>query len=171
MGKALMILLLSIASLCASAEVYRWTDANGVVHYTDRPPQHGATPAKLPPIQIVSPGMPLSDVLDEPATEPPTSPQIQVRILSPSAEQTYRSAERRVEIQLALDQPLPDGAGVLYTLDGTPQNAPIRQLSHVLDGVDRGSHLIGASVVDASGKLLGQANPVIIHMKPPMVNR
>ena len=34
--------------MSATAEVYQWTDANGQVHFGDRPPQDGARTADLP---------------------------------------------------------------------------------------------------------------------------
>lgn len=36
------MLLLTLASAFASADVYKWLDANGDVHYGDRPPATGA---------------------------------------------------------------------------------------------------------------------------------
>jgi hypothetical protein len=38
----LAFLLLSLSSL-ACAQVYKWTDAQGLVHYTDSPPPNGTT--------------------------------------------------------------------------------------------------------------------------------
>ena len=39
--------LLLLVSPAFAAQVYRWQDANGVTHYTDRPPErdHGARPS------------------------------------------------------------------------------------------------------------------------------
>lgn len=43
MKKALLILLMSLASLSVSAgSMYRWVDADGKVHYTDEPPPPNA---------------------------------------------------------------------------------------------------------------------------------
>ena len=35
-------------ALTAAAQLYRWTDANGKVHYTDTPPPHGIAAITLP---------------------------------------------------------------------------------------------------------------------------
>lgn len=52
MGKLLMRFVLLMACLFsaafAAAEVYRWTDANGQVHYGERPPPEGARALELP---------------------------------------------------------------------------------------------------------------------------
>lgn len=50
-------LVLGCLPLPAQAEIYRWVDAQGLVHFTQNPPPHGAyqnvTP---PPAAIASPG-------------------------------------------------------------------------------------------------------------------
>ena len=38
MGKVLIALLLIAAAPAATAEIYRWTDADGVTHFGERPP-------------------------------------------------------------------------------------------------------------------------------------
>ncbi len=43
-----MLLLLCIGGMPASAEVYQWTDAEGRVHFGDRPPSSGARTVQLP---------------------------------------------------------------------------------------------------------------------------
>lgn len=40
-------LVLTLASAIASAEVYKWLDAQGNVHYGDRPPGSGSDPQSL----------------------------------------------------------------------------------------------------------------------------
>ena len=54
--RALALMLALIFALPAAAEVYRWVDENGVVHYTDKPPAPGAEPAKLPKLQKMPSG-------------------------------------------------------------------------------------------------------------------
>ena len=68
------------------------------------------------------------------------------------------------------NQPLPEGYGLLYLLDGTAQNGkPTRALNYSLEGVERGEHMVTVVTVNASGKEVGRAAPVIVHMKPPTV--
>lgn len=43
-----MLLLLCSGGMSASAEVYQWTDAEGHVHFGDRPPVSGARTVHLP---------------------------------------------------------------------------------------------------------------------------
>lgn len=39
---SLLLLVLTGVPLVAGAQVYKWTDANGTVHYADEPPANGA---------------------------------------------------------------------------------------------------------------------------------
>jgi len=43
-----VLLLLCGGGMSAPAEVYQWTDANGQMHFGDRPPQDGARTIDLP---------------------------------------------------------------------------------------------------------------------------
>lgn len=61
--KSLLTALLLLASFSAAAEIYKWTDSHGVVHYTDKQPdQNDPAPAgkveklELSPIQILDNG-------------------------------------------------------------------------------------------------------------------
>jgi hypothetical protein len=46
-------LCLSI-STTVKAEIYKWADAKGVVHYEDAPPKVGAETIDLPPLSILN---------------------------------------------------------------------------------------------------------------------
>lgn len=168
-----------LPSVAAAGPVYRYVDPDGVVHYTDKPPTPDARPIELKPVQTVgSRPAPGETATSPPGVTPPTaaaSPaaaRIEVGIASPTADETLRGDDRRLPVSLILGSPIPDGAGLLYLLDGRAQNAaPTRALSFTMENVERGSHLIGARLVDSTGQELGTATPVIVHMKPPTVSQ
>ena len=60
--KLVLAVLLTIISCTATAEIYKWTDKHGVVHYEDRQPEKSVVPAaqvktmELSPIQILDDG-------------------------------------------------------------------------------------------------------------------
>lgn len=156
-----------------AAEVYRWVDADGVIHYGDKPPTPDAQPVDLPPIQTIGPG-PVSRSASQASEAQSLTPAggQSIRVTSPAAEEVLRGDDRRLLVSVSLGQPLAEGAGVVYLLDGSPRNAsPSSNLSFVMDDVERGSHLVSAKIVDGSGRELGRAAPVIVHMKPPTVNQ
>lgn len=173
--------------LAAEAAVYRYVDKDGVVHYTDQPPDKSAKPAKLPPLHTMSPITPVAPTgpvvapaappavrtpLDDtkPAVPTPLG-ELRLSMVTPRPDQTFRSAERIVPVTVALDRPLPEGHGLVYFLDDTAQGTePVRELSTTLTEVERGEHRVSAAVVDASGAEITRTQPVTVHLKPPTVN-
>ena len=174
--RALPLLLLTL-SLPAAAEVYRWTDANGVVHYGDKAPDAKTKPAQLPQLQVI-PGTPTAAAparpaaASEPGAEPaPAADKPRLSISAPQPEQVIRDTSRTLSVRVDLQSPLPEGAGLVYYLDGVAQNAkPTQERGHLIGNVDRGSHLIDVGVVDRGGKLLVRTPPVIVHVMPPSKN-
>ena len=167
--RKLLALALIAALPAAQAEVYRWVDKDGVVHYTDRAPSKDAKPAALPPIQTISSGSVNTSTAPE-AAAAVAVPAYGVSITSPQPEETFRNADRPVAVSAAASKPLPPDGGYIYYLDGNAQNSVGMAGSFTLTGVERGSHLIAVAAVDGSGQELGRSAPVIIHMMPPAVS-
>lgn len=161
--------LLALLPPATYAEVYRWTDAQGAVHYGDRPPTPGAKPAQLPPLQLIPGSSSATRPPTAAGTAPaPTTPAHGISVVSPTPDQTLRNTDRTLRVSVQLSQPLPEGGGLLYLLDGNPRTpAPIRDLSYAITDVDRGTHMVSAAVVDGRGKELGRAAPVLVHLLPP----
>ena len=165
--------LLSLG-LPATAEVYRWTDANGVVHYGDKAPDSKVKPAQLPQLQVI-PGTPTTKPATANAPNPaaesivaPAADKPRLSISAPQPEQVIRDTSRQLSVRVEILSPLPEGAGLVYYLDGVAQNAkPTQERGQLIGNVDRGSHLIDVGVVDRSGKLLVRTPPVIVHVMPP----
>jgi hypothetical protein len=164
----LALLFAVLLALPAVADVYRWTDKDGVIHYTDKPPTADAKPAELPQLQTFKPeALPN---LPAPETTPVKAVKPTIAITTPAAEETIRDAEGKVPVSVtAVPQ---NGEGILYTLDGTPQNSVATpSTAYLLTGVERGEHHIGATLVDATGKTLATAAPVTVYMMPPIARR
>lgn len=169
-GWSFLTLLAAFAARPAVADdIYRWVDQDGVIHYTDRPPEDGAKPAKLPPLQSIS-AEGIDAVLAPNSAAGPVASGLAVRLTAPSPDQTIRGAERVVPVAVALNRPLPEGARLVYLLDGNPMQTTTAQASE-LTGIDRGTHLVAVAVVDASGKELARSAPVIVHVKPPIAQK
>lgn len=162
-------------SLSAGAgdEVYRWVDKAGVVHYGAQPPSKDAKPATLPQLQTYSSrastkALPVSPL--DAATKPLAAVGIkEMRILSPVQDEIFRDPTGSVNVSVAVLPGLPEGAGVLFYLDGAAKNSkPSASTSMTIGGVERGEHSVTAAVVDMSGKELMRAPAVTFHNKPPL---
>jgi len=79
------LLALALASPLALAQVYKWTDANGQVHYSDRgPPDATQVKGPTPPNQQTAPAAPAARPANAPApgtigTAPPAASSEQAR--------------------------------------------------------------------------------------------
>lgn len=165
--RKLIVLLAVLLAVPVLADVYRWTDKDGVIHYTDKPPAPGAKPAELPPLQTFKPdALPkLAPAADDAAKS--TKPLARtIAIVEPAAETTIRDAEGKVPVSVAAEPQ--NGEGIVYTLDGAAQNStPTPSTAFLLSGVERGEHHLGATLVDAAGKTLATAAPVTVYLMPP----
>lgn len=163
------LIFLATATAAPAGDVYRFVDQDGVVHYTDRAPTPDSEPIKLRPVQTV--GAPAPAVSSPDPTQA-ASPKIGVSIVSPAADETLRGDDHVLAVGVRLDMPLPQGYGLMFLLDGSAWNPePSRSLTYTFDNVERGSHLVSATVVDAEGHEVGRAAPVIVHLKPPTVDQ
>ena len=152
-----------------AAEVYRFVDKNGVVHYTDKPPNKTAKPVELPPLQVIDPAD-QTELPDAAPAEDRAARSIGVSIASPAPEQVFRGDDRRLPVSVTLDQPLPQGHGLIYFLDGQARtSSATRQPSLVMEGVERGEHSVSVAVVNSEGREVARSAPVVVHVKPPTV--
>jgi hypothetical protein len=73
-----------------------------------------------------------------------------------------------IEAKVTLGRTPPAGSGLLFLLDGNPSNTtpqnPQSAASYRFQGIARGTHFVGASLVDRSGRELGRTVPVIVHV-------
>jgi len=164
----LLILLLSPS---VHAEIYKWVDERGNVHYGDEPAAPGAEPVQdLPGLSTYAPpSLPSMKSSEEAesagASTVPAHPGYKVlRIISPEPEATVRSAPGEVAVFVALDPVLYEGDYLQVILDG--KALPEKYTSTVihLNNVDRGEHRISVAVHDSSGKKLKQSKSVTFYL-------
>lgn len=157
--------LLWLTLVPAQAEVYRWVDEDGSVHFTDDPPpDRKAEPVDLPPLpetEIAQPRRPLADEEEEGASEEETEPAYeQFAITQPKDDTSVRANDGDIVVVLALAPGLNTAAGheVVLLMDGEPV-AQGPQTNFALSNVDRGTHRLRAEV-QANGETLIATDPV-----------
>lgn len=173
MRKWILAALLGGAAMMVHATeddtVYRHTDQQGVVIYSDKPLTQSSKPVNLPKLQTFSSNKPLKDFkFSEPAA---AAPQFSIAFDSPTPNQNYHVPNAAVDVSVSVMPGLIGGYGLMYTVDGKPLNdAPSFSTSVSIPSLERGSHTIGVSLVDATRKPQASAS-VTVHMKPPTVKR
>lgn len=160
--RTLFILLLILPGL-AAAEIYRWVDEDGVVHYGDRPPGD-AERVELPDLQRMDPVATQAGDAGERAQTPPAD--LQVRIERPQPEETFRDPRGLVPAAASLSRDLAPGQRLVFYLDGEAVGAPTRNRSLQLEGVTRGEHRLSVAVTEEDEEISRSA-PVTFFMHQP----
>jgi hypothetical protein len=152
------------AGAAVATTLYRWVDAQGVVHYSDTP-QPGAAKVQVQDAQTYkSPPVPRGQTQSQSTTAAPVAlSSYQCQIISPAPEQGFFDPE---VIAIAVSvTPAPGGGDhVLVSVDGTPLPAS-PNLSYQITQPDRGAHTITATVQAADGRPACTAAPVTFNVQ------
>jgi len=162
----LFCIFLAFGSL--HAEIYKWTDRNGNVHFSDKP-HPGAEEIILPKTQTYSsPAAPHTDTpVAKEESEDEKSAYETFTIAQPEDQVTIRSPQGYVSILIDLKPELRPGDKLQILVDGTPIDKPRATTVFALQDVHRGSHTLAAQLSDAKGNIVGTTDPITIFMMPP----
>jgi uncharacterized protein DUF4124 len=171
MNRITLVFLLCLPGLL-SAQIYKTTDSQGNVVYTDKPPATGHTTEQVdlkqtntsaPPPEIARPEPP------QPAAAPATT-EYQLAIESPANETTIAMGPGNFSISASVD-PLPGNGDTLQLLiDGTPWGEPQTDTNWAVTNVFRGAHDITISVLTDSGKVIATSDPVRVYVLRPSIH-
>ena len=171
--KVIVLLFLALLVSQAPAEIYKWVDAEGNVHYSDeplgpgakrmrrlpelstyRPPPLPSKPSSREEIQEAAP----REKASEKTAQVPRPGYDMLKIVSPEDEGTVRSSPGEVPVFVALSPVLREGDFLGVILDG--KLLPERHASTVirLHNVDRGAHKLAVAVFGKDGKKLLQSD-------------
>jgi hypothetical protein len=147
--------------------VYKWTDAQGVVHYSDQPVD-GAE--KI----VISGESGRNGILNGsiPAAKAPADAkkaalaETQLSIASPAADQTFVGNDP-IPVRLTISPALKSGQQVSWTLNGAPQNQAPDATEFALTDLSRGTYTIEATVTDVSSGETKSADPVTFNVVRP----
>jgi hypothetical protein len=162
----ILIVLLAVAGP-AHAVVCKSVDAEGVVSYTDVPPEDCANPIRLPEYSRYAPRL-IPGSSGESSTLPGGAAFTgyeSMRIVEPQPGGAVRNDEGRVPVLITLQPGLQQGHRVTLTVDGRPLSSTFDDLSIELSGVQRGSHELQAAISDANGKRLIESSMVQFTMR------
>lgn len=150
----------------AYSQVYRWVDADGQTHYSDRPSTGSDA------FRIQAPPEPTQSGSESVALPQPglalLGPYQNLEILSPETNQTLRQDPGSLAVSLLLDPPLLPGHRLELLVDGVPitSKEPIgTQLT--LSGLSVGTHVAQAQILDAAGTVARSA-PITFHLRKPL---
>ncbi|HEY7964143.1 MAG: DUF4124 domain-containing protein [Steroidobacterales bacterium] len=170
MRRLLFTLLLLAAPLALAATVYKWVDENGVVHYSDQPhPNAEKVHVKEP--QTYRESNPLA----APAAPSPDGgggggPTYRGCSIAQPADNEDLANPDSLVVVVRTDPPLRPGDQVFVTLDGQALNdGRPTGAQFTISPVERGTHVLQATVRDSGGALLCQTSGVSYSVHQPSV--
>ena len=159
-----LVVLLLLVPFAVCAQVYKWTDKDGNVHYSDTPQKNTDKPLDLPESMIYkAPPKPRID-LSKPKKREPYKAYKTFKISSPQNDGTVRSAPGNMVVSLQISPSLMSGHEAVVMIDGK-QVGKSKSASVSVSNVDRGTHSLSAKIVDAGGKTVASASAITFHMK------
>jgi len=170
MRRSLLIVLLSIA-LPATAQIYKYTDANGNTAYSSQPPEgRSSQTVELPPLNSVE-SQPRGSTPPSPSPAPastpaaPTSSYRTLQLTDLPSEEALRANNGTFTVGVTVEPRLARGHAFQLVLDGAPYGQPSNVPRLQLTEVDRGEHSMAVQVVDANGTVLQQSETVTVAVQ------
>jgi hypothetical protein len=151
-----------------AAVIYKWVDADGVVHYSDQ-----ASPGAE---KIVTAGSINSMTPGRSATGPSSQSTQQgdqgglnyteFAITSPAPDQTF-FGDDVIPVRLSLNPPLRPNQAITWNLNGRQLDSPPSALSFVLPRLDRGTYALTATITDQQTSSSQTSNSITFFVRQP----
>lgn len=168
MRKLVALLSMCIALSATAAELWRWKDADGVTHYSDRPVQ-GAQRIDVQNTQVSSGAV---EPTAPPSPRPPEPPAFtrytRCAVAAPSNDEVFHYPDA-VNARMDVEPALQAGHRLQVMLNGSAfKEWPANQFAYTLT-LYRGSYTLNVRVVDANGRVLCAGSPITFHVQQPSV--
>ncbi|HET8849248.1 MAG TPA: DUF4124 domain-containing protein [Marinobacter sp.] len=162
--------VLILASLTASAEVYRHVDAQGNVTFSDEPMEGGEV-VRVKPVTTIT--LPKPEVVQQPErlreeVEREGSAYEQLGFLFPGNNEAFHSGSGDVTFEVFSEPGLQPDHKYEVTLDGQPVGQSTSG-SITVNNMDRGTHNAGVHIVDENGVQVKSGEPVTFTIHRPSI--
>jgi hypothetical protein len=167
--RPIFALLGLMVAAAATADVYRWVDEDGVVHFSDTPVDGAeqvdiAEANRQTGARVFTPDSQAQGEQGQPEPEEQQPFQYEsFTIASPKAEETLWNIEGVLNVSLALSPPLQSGHRIRVYLDGNPQM--VNGMRFSINEVWRGVHNIQAEVLDQTGQMMIRTAPTRFYVQ------
>jgi hypothetical protein len=170
MRRSAVLLSMLFALNAGATELWRWKDADGVVHYSDRPVQ-GAERIDVRSQKSSGEITPKATAKVTPAP-PPAQPVVNYTrcvVSSPTNDQVF-NAVSAVDVSLALEPALQVDHQLQVLLNGRADpDWPAGALSRTLVNLNRGSYTLSVRVLDLNGRALCAGPTINFHVRQPSI--
>jgi len=165
------LLLLALA-LPASAQIYKYTDANGNTVFTNQPPggvQSEEVKIQQPNTVKVAPSKPLDTTTGD-ADEQGMKAYERLELADIPDDEALRANNGTFSVTVVMEPALRQGHAVRLNLDGQPYDDPSAAATRQLTNIDRGEHQLSVEVVDAQGQVIQASAPQTFTVQRVNVN-
>lgn len=171
--RTIVLFALILGAGAAAAQAYKWTDDNGIVHFSDRPAP-GAEEIVLPGANASAPEPPRSNPGTQAAgsgSQPEPAPFAYQRfaVSVPGSEETLWNIEGVLNVALDLQPGLQPGHRIRVYFDGEP--LAVTGTSFQINEVWRGAHNIQAEVLDETGRLMIRSQTSRFYVQQNRIRR
>lgn len=159
-----------VTTSLSAATVWKWRDANGVIHYSDQPVQ-GAERVNVQEASTFSAPTitPNSGATSSSSAATPVANYRNVEIWKPGNDNTLPNTDQ-VDVAVRVEPALQVGHRLALYLDGAlVQGFPQQGMEYSLTNVERGSHSLQLLVVDSQGRQVISSAAVQFHVTQPSV--
>ena len=175
---ACCLLAFAVQAQETKVQMWKWTDANGVVHYSDVPGpgavQVGLSvsqgqPGSAAPAPSAGGGESYSGEGNEDTSSASDQSYTSLQIVKPENGASFFTADSVVTVQISPSPGLMSGDSVRLYLDGARVGDSDTALAYTLQNVDRGAHSITSAIYDRRGNEKIRSQPVTFYMKQPTI--
>lgn len=161
-----LFLLLMFSAGAVAAEVWRWVDEDGVMHFSDRP-HPGAERVELAPAQsYTAPALPPPRQPTPREDSDPAPAYSRVAIVSPEAGEMFWNIGGQLTVQVALEPQLIRGHELRIYLDGNRvDGVPQGPVQFTIGEVYRGEHTLRAAVFASGGRELASSEAITFYVQ------
>ena len=163
---------LAPAHILMAQPVYKVTDTDGNVTFTDTPPLSSDSIVEEQPVHTPNSATP-TETMRNPATLVTVegSTRYDTRIVAPANNSTIPMGPGNFTVQAALNPRLAPDENLQLLLDGEPVGAPQRIANWQLTNVYRGEHRLQVVRLDGSGTQRDTSAASTVYVMRPTVNR
>ncbi len=171
---ALIFTLLLGGATAAQAAIYKTTDKDGNIVFTDSPPAGSTRTEKVEVAPVNTTPAPPSAPPAPPANQLPTGAQPPIEeqvitITTPAHEETIPMGPGNFPVAVKVKPRLNVSQALQLFVDGVPYNDPQRAARWELTNVFRGEHSLTVGIMGANGEITVMSEPVTVYVQRPRV--
>lgn len=165
--------MLALTAQAALAEtVYRGTDSDGNVIFSDQPLPNGQRIEIQPAQTYSSPPLPKTNPSNNSTSKQVQETRYEINILEPQNNQTLTTDIQSVPVALSVVPNLQKGDKIRLLVNGKQYGALTDSLNITIDRLDRGSYQLKAEVVSEAdpSKIKGESNSITFYQRRTSIN-